>query len=535
MSQLVVGHTSSDSAWIWVRGERGARHATIELRGRDGTPAASRDVELDAAHDYVAVARFDVDAGLAPDAPYQVIARFDGRGTDPVCGQLRTFPPPGSERAFHFLHGSCNLPTARLTALGSLAVGVLGTVAARKSLELPVDDWDTHRWPRLVPASPGFRRLYRSLVSRLAKLLSGAVVLTTRYRLPKPVLPSPFAELADSIVKAEPEARPAFMIHAGDQIYFDVDFDARPVLEGYRTCYRQAWFEDEPTAQLLRSLPHYMILDDHEIVDGFGNDPDAGAGAAELAEQALAAYEEYVACRQPSDPKQFFYAFEHGSTPFFVLDTRTQRSPGSGEMIDAAQLAAFERWLEKDPGRLKFAVSSVPFVAQLRAHARGRDRSDKWSGPVWRRQRDRILSVIHTHGVERLVFLTGDMHCTYHATLRIGPPSRRVTVHELAGGPIHQLLFANREDFHARLSGRFRAETGEVPWTSTLEAFHGAAPGVLRISVRPKTAHQPLEVDWEVVRTRTRARRDDAVAREETEAAPLRGRIRFPRARGDEP
>jgi hypothetical protein len=534
MPQLVVGHTTSDSAWIWVRGGPSVRRARVELlHDLDGTSAGAQEVALPAERDYIEVARFD--SVLAPAATYRVLVHFDGPGCDPLCGKLRTFPKPGSERAFHFLHGSCNLPTARLTALGSFAAGMLGAAASRKSLGLPVEDWDTHHWPRWLPRSPWFRRALRPPVAWLAKYVPGAIAATTRYRLPKPLLPSPFADLAKAIVDPQLEERPAFMIHAGDQIYFDVDLHAQVDRDGYRSCYRQAWFEDESMAALLRSLPHYMILDDHEIVDSFGTDPDDVATEQKVV--ALDAYCEYVSCRQPSGSEHFFYEFEHGSTPFFVLDTRTERSPEREEMIGAGQLAAFERWLRRDPGQLKFVVSSVPFVAQPRPRPGDGDvePSDKWSGAAWRRQRDRILAVIYAHSVERLVFLTGDMHCCYHATLRIGLPSRRLTVHELAGGPIHQLLFANRKDFYARRSSHFVDEAfRDVPWTSTLEVFHGAAPGVLRISVTPRTEERPLEVGWEVVRTRTRAE-DRNVATARDEAAPLRGRIRFPRLRAEDP
>jgi phosphodiesterase/alkaline phosphatase D-like protein len=542
MPQLVIGHTTSDSAWIWVRGGRKARRAKVEIQKPDGAAVTSREVKLDASRDYTAVARFDSE--LAPDAPYQVLAHFGKRRTAPLRGELRTFPRPGNERAFHFLHGSCNLPTARLTALGSMAIGLIGGVAAGKSLERSVEEWDTNHWPWWLPESLLFRRIYRRLGSLLAHWVPGAIAATTRYQQPKPLLPSPFEELAEMIENHEPADRPAFMIHAGDQIYFDVDFPARAAhREEYRRNYRQAWFEDEPTARLLRSLPHYMILDDHEILDSFGTDPDERE--REHLAPALEAYGEYVGTRQPSEPGRRYYSFQHGSTHFFVLDTRSERSVDSGEMIDNdPQMKEFENWLCDHPGELKFVVSSVPFVAQLRPPGLGRredEQADKWSGRAWRRQRERILAAIYEHEVERLVFLVGDMHCAYHATLRVGPPIQRFTVHELAGGPIHQLLFARRDDFYARYSSTFSVHEGkrneaELPWSSTLEAFHGAAPSVLRISVTPETEDDPLEVGWEVVRTRTKAFRreegDRSRAPAATDPAPLRNRIRFHHAPG---
>ena len=71
----------------------------------------------------------------------------------------------------------------------------------------------------------------------------------------------------------DPEAKendnPArFMIHAGDQIYFDFPFTARPPdAAEYRKTYRQAWFEDSKLRELLARCPHYMTLDDHDVVE----------------------------------------------------------------------------------------------------------------------------------------------------------------------------------------------------------------------------------------------------------------------------
>ncbi len=581
---LIVGHTTHDSVWIWVRGDRKDRRLEVELkrlscRGCGETEFVDESaqleaktrhtmlkmlacsgcgrsesvkkvaVEVEAKRDYTAVARFD--QVLSPNTTYRVLVRSKKRSGE-LQGRLRTFAAPGDARPFEFVYGSCNLSTARLTALGGLAASWLGGLVTRNSLKRPVTDWHRHApsWYLRLAVLPGVRRLVRRLLLCLGWLNVGATYLMTyltRFEQPKPptneeLLPSPFAKLADEIVGFDEEdaaneideedavTRPAFMIHAGDQIYFDIDFPARGAeKEHYRRNYRQAWFEDDSTAQVLRRLPNYMILDDHEVLDNFGTDPDDTQ--RNHLEPALDAYDEYVSARQPQrrpgpgQSRHWYhkgYTFEHGDTGFFVLDTRTKRSVERGHMIDPAQLAHLDKWLRgEEPYRaykLRFVVSSVPFVAQLRpagfdadGERRQDKRADTWSGHDWQGQRERIISLIYQVGVERLVFLVGDRHCAYHATMQIGPPSRRLVVHELAGGPINQLHFARRDDFYAQYRGTCRKhpcpeENGTdqpLPWTSRLEAFHEAAPALLRISVTPQSESAPPEVGWRVERTRT--------------------------------
>jgi phosphodiesterase/alkaline phosphatase D-like protein len=281
-----------------------------------------------------------------------------------------------------------------------------------------------------------------------------------------------------------------------------------------------------------------MILDDHEIIDGFGN--NAREDEQRFLGPALDAYDEYVSSRQPQPPpadplephaRHKGYSFEYGDAGFFVLDTRTKRSVDKGLLIQREQEEELLRWIEgKPPYRdyaLRFVVSSVPFVAETRPPS-GDDRNpyskqDKWSGDPWRGQRARIIRAIHEHLSGGLVFLVGDMHCSYHATMQIGDPEKRTTIHELAGGPINQLRFARRSDFfdqyHGECDGNEESKENErapLPWTSTMQAFHGAAASVLRVGVDPEA----LEVTWEVVRL--------SVPKDESaRPRPLSGLIRF--------
>jgi len=573
--ELIVGHTTHESSCIWVRGDRRHRRLEVELEElpcahcRTPKRVETKNVEVTKKSDYTRMVRFD---RLEPNTPHRVTVRSETRPTEqPVQGRFWTFSEEDGSRPFTFLHGSCHLPPARLMALGAMGIDVLAAFAVRNSLKRPLEDWHGHElrgWLRWL-AWPGFRRASLGVlrcISWLANIRTFALMRLTRFEQPRPEqgsieaavqLPSPFANVVEEIEAFDYEdeenvvdegdyaLRPAFMIHAGDQVYFDLDFPRypprNPTKEHYRRTYRQAWFEDEATRRLLALLPQYMILDDHEIWDGFGNDPadnseetskkkrdskvDAGKkkGRHDHRQPALDAYDEYVSSRQPQRTTQLGstkrdhhkgYTFRHGTTGFFVLDTRTQREPRTqgnpGRMIDDDQMAELEKWLTDDSLDLKFIVSGVPFVARLRDPGSA---ADKWSGPQGTEQRKQIIARIYEQGISekrcneqhttRLIFLVGDLHCGYHATMQIGPPQKRITIHELAGGPFNQLLFAKRHEFYSRYCGTCKVRNmGEVPWASRLEAFHGAAPGFLRVSVQPESAMGPLQVDWRVETTR---------------------------------
>ena len=390
---------------------------------------------------------------------------------------------------------------------------------------------------------------------------------------------------------------PSFFVHAGDQIYYDFpEADRTPETDEYTLAYREAWFEDEANRYLLSHWSHYMTLDDHEIADQFANDFDPpqkedakasssgkGASPQDYRREARAAYLEYVdalnppAADGPRADRQtgaLWYTFDKGAVHFFVMDTRTQRrnnAYGHGEhvepaqIIDPEQMKALCDWMLTHRNDLKFIVTSVPFVAEIDEDRSSRtprwvsqapstprrasdDRAetvnDKWCAPQFKRQRDQIIDFIALHRIEYLAFLTGDMHCCYHATMRIGgtTPYDGVTVHELAGGPANQLQLASLAEFIAACSRR--TEKGQR-FDIVLERFHSEASAVLHLKVSYRQRDQivvadgrripdpPLRpfvplVDWSVIRTLTS---NDASQWMHTSEQVMQGRIEFSPAR----
>jgi PhoD-like phosphatase len=225
--------------------------------------------------------------------------------------------------------------------------------------------------------------------------------------------------------------------------------------------------------------------------------------------------------RAKRDRDPLYYDFSHGAARFFVMDTRTgRRRDSDSRMIDPAQMKAFKEWLKSDKEGLKFVVSSVPFVAEVvrsEGTPEARDSSDdKWCGRPFRWQRDDIIDFIEEEEIERVVFLVGDMHCAYHASMSIGDPDKSIgnrhrwarrTVHELAGGPINQLDLGRQEQFHAVAS--LSTRVGRRPYQIRLHQFHGDASAVMHIQVTSAPARNRAagpgvpEIVWRAIRTLT--------------------------------
>jgi hypothetical protein len=340
--------------------------------------------------------------------------------------------------------------------------------------------------------------------------------------------------------------KPLFTLHAGDQIYFDFPNAKRPPdVARYHEAYREAWFADRHQRSFLARGAHYMTLDDHEIVDQYSIDRDTpieddvpeGYTPDEYSREqyekaSMAAYRHYVRRRHPGragEENVNYVDFDHGQARFFLLDTRTERrrrpdttledpEPDT-RMIGKAQMAAFKRWLtadigEEGPERLKFVVSSVPFIAEILSE-RGRDDADrriersddKWSGAPFLRQRQEIIELIAEKRIQNLVFLVGDMHCSYHASMTIGAGRRweRLRLHELAGGPINQLQHGRKRQFATAVRQMTRRR--KIPYDIRMHQFHSGANAVMHVKVGrvcvDSSAHKIPEIHWQVIRTLT--------------------------------
>ncbi len=215
---------------------------------------------------------------------------------------------------------------------------------------------------------------------------------------------------------------PALLLLVGDQIYADATaglFDPKTSRERFYESYHEAWSAPNVRA-VLRQIPTYMMMDDHEVEDNWSR-----ARTDEATRRAgVEAFEGYQWLHSPRNAAQllgtpradgkFFYTFAAAGFRFFVCDTRSGRDGG---IMDPEQLGALTRWLSANRGDAhKFIVSPslvVPFRndVQRRADAdRGAylGRSDSWEG--FPASLGTLMSHIQREGISNVVFLCGDAH-----------------------------------------------------------------------------------------------------------------------------
>ncbi len=249
---------------------------------------------------------------------------------------------------------------------------------------------------------------------------------------------------------------PQFLMMVGDQIYADklnksIPIDRADTPSEFHERYATAFTSPNMRA-LLRTVPTYMILDDHEIEDNWVKGRmDRDADKRFLFQTAISAYMSYQWIHCPRnygskgevldvDGAKLFYSFECGGYPFFVMDSRTQRIRDDHDYkLDDNHLLGYPSkpsapgyqgqinilcdWLvsqQKQFGdRPKFIVSPSVFVPNGVETAgsdederarRKKCEDDSWAAfPVTRRQ---LLQTIVNESIQNVVFLCGDVHCS---------------------------------------------------------------------------------------------------------------------------
>jgi len=257
----------------------------------------------------------------------------------------------------------------------------------------------------------------------------------------------------------EDERRPVdALVLLGDQIYADATANLAETTEKAergQARYRAAW-EGRCTSALLRQLPTWLVLDDHE----FGDNQEGSSGPVfEEGFEAAMAYQWRWRERRPgpafrTDDKPlrgFWYEFAIGGLPAFAADTRSERGTRGADwrqspLMGDSQLEAIKRWLREHRDTPKFlcsgSVLGVPERRVLEAPSLARH-ADDWTGypATWQE----LARFIVAERIRNLVFLSGDYHLSAVAELEIqaggAPPVRAVSV--VASGWIATLPFAN--------------------------------------------------------------------------------------------
>ncbi|MCP3869460.1 MAG: alkaline phosphatase family protein [Gammaproteobacteria bacterium] len=246
-----------------------------------------------------------------------------------------------------------------------------------------------------------------------------------------------------------------FVMMMGDQIYADklnwrIPIGRADTFEEFQQRYHEA-FGSKNMRRLLKSVPTYMILDDHEIEDNWTQDRLVSGSKRTVFNLAINAYMSYQWVHGPRNyESRLYYSMVCSGYHFFVLDTRTQRYLNDDEDSlednhllgrpaldpdEPNQLDLLLDWLkdgQKARGNTpKFIVSSSVFLpnpmdARASASKRRKEKSDSWPGfPTTRRA---ILDCIVKHNIQNVIFLAGDIHC-----------SNVASIHYSGNGPVEKL------------------------------------------------------------------------------------------------
>ena len=139
---------------------------------------------------------------------------------------------------------------------------------------------------------------------------------------------------------------------------------------------------------------------------------------------------------------------------FFVLDTRTEREPEYEEIIGEEQMAALLKWLKDGSERVKFVVTSVPFFPDIK-----KKNDDKWSGYL--AQRDQIITHIRKNKLRKVVFLSGDVHCSMSAELNISEPGEDpLKIYSIISSPFYW-PYRHMKRSHFNLKGHVASNENE--------------------------------------------------------------------------
>jgi cholesterol oxidase len=275
-------------------------------------------------------------------------------------------------------------------------------------------------------------------------------------------------------------SRPQLLFLAGDSIYADATygiFDPEAPKDRFDERYLEAW--TAPNArEVLRSVPTYPMLDDHEVKDGFeGRGPEHKAGL-----EAFQAFELRLtpAFRDPSQANlgagPYWYTAKAGGYEFFVADTRTDRRRVHGRpsaealIMGKEQMGPLKEWLSRlhhrDAEMPKFIVSPsvvAPWSRETRGSLGYALRADAWDG--FPRSLHDLFMFIAKEGIRNVVFLSGDYHCSLFCHMALsnngGKPVKAYSI--VSSGMYSPYPFANTrlDDLELAFDGPYAHWAGE--------------------------------------------------------------------------
>lgn len=313
------------------------------------------------------------------------------------------------------------------------------------------------------------------------------------------------------LLRQDDGARPSMLLLLGDQIYADATaglFDPLQADDRYRAPYETLLHHPDVRA-VFRSIPVHAMLDDHEIEDNWERRQGDRAGRRML-RRGRAGYLRYLrqAPLQKDDP--LWYSFTRQGIPFFMLDTRSERSGrtaadvDSARIIGEAQFEALTTWLlaQRDAPGPKFIASPSILLPRLRRAQHDAPasalHSDAWDG--YPASLHALLAWIADHEIHDLVFLSGDEHLSCDATATItGPGGRGVRIRSIHSSALYAPWpFANAAPADLAAEEEFGfAVAGKGGYRCSVSTrFAPPGDGFALLQVVPDGAGWRLECGW---------------------------------------
>lgn len=283
------------------------------------------------------------------------------------------------------------------------------------------------------------------------------------------------------------------MLLLGDQIYVDATAGLFDPLDQVQAFFRpyEKWLFNRNVRNIMRKLPSYMMLDDHEINENW--EPGHDEEKLDLGRKAFKLFQ--FGKENARDPDQFWGPIEASPLPIFMLNSRTDRDSRIGtqakdaQMLSDTQFKALIQWVDSAPEDKPCIICSSSIllprhypVNKEEDAATTLDTIDGYPATF-----AALLAMVAARPNRVFLFLSGDEHIPLVATIQIFDDSNNLitkthSVHTsslyapypFANGDKHQLI--DEEKINLTLP------SGDISCAVSVEHFD-AVPGFTRIEI----------------------------------------------------
>lgn len=255
---------------------------------------------------------------------------------------------------------------------------------------------------------------------------------------------------------------PTHLLLLGDQVYVDATaglLDPVRLDDRYRVPY-EALLRIDPLRRIMRRIPVFGMLDDHEIADNW--EPFRQGATGTMHDRGVAAYWTFQRMRPP-DPMgpmpPIWYCVPGAGWSVFMANTRTLRDWRTEARLDHAEILgqvqkeALQDWLlHKVPAdHLKLIASPAMLLPRLLENMDDPLHLDNWQG--YPASLHGLLAFLCDHQIPNVCFLSGDAHLGADARITVqrddGLESRMRSLH--APALYAPLPFANERLYNLQV------------------------------------------------------------------------------------